>query len=312
MLKFLFAQTLSLVTTLVLVVTIVFFAMRLLPGDPATLRAGLDAPPERVEAMRQALGLDRPVIEQYGRYLAGLVRGDLGESWRQRRAVTAVLMERLPVTLALTAVAYAFTLVLGLGLGFLAGRYAGSVVEGVVRTYTTLGLAFPEFWVGFILILLLSVQLGWFPFLGYPQDASLTVAIYHLILPALTLALPRSAQLARLTRTLVLEERAADYIRTARAKGLSEIAVSKHMAANAIPGTFPLAALELGGLLTGVIIVEQVFVIPGIGSALLGAISARDYAVVQGITILALVAYAVVNWLADLAQLITNPRLRYP
>jgi peptide/nickel transport system permease protein len=311
MLKFLFTQSLSLLATLLFVVTLVFFGMRLLPGDPASLRAGLDASPERVEAIRRSLGLDQPLIVQYGNYLAGLLRGDLGESWRQRQSVSAILLERLPVTLLLAATAYALTLLLGFGLGILAGLYAHSPFDKAVRAYTTLGLSFPEFWIGFILILLLSLHLGWFPFIGYPEQAALSTRLYHLALPALTLALPRSAQLARLTRSLVLEERTADYIRTARAKGLSQAAVARHLIANALPGTFPLAALELGGLLTGVIIVEQVFALPGLGAALLGAIGARDYAVVQGATIVAIVVFTAVNWLADLAQVLTNPRLRY-
>lgn len=312
MLKFLCWQSLSLVITILLVTTIVFFGMRLLPGDPAILKAGLDAPPERVEVIRRSLGLDQPLIVQYGSYLFGLARGELGKSWRQQRTVSSILMERLPVTALLTVVAYALTLLLGLGLGTLAGLYANSPFDKAVRAYTTLGLSFPEFWLGFILILLLAVKLPWFPFIGYPEDAGLGARLYHLALPALTLALPRSAQLARLTRSLILEERAADYLRTARSKGLSETAVGRHLAANALPGTFPLAALELGGLLTGVIIVEQLFSLPGLGTALLGAISARDYAVVQGVTILAILVFTAVNWLADLAQALANPRLRYP
>lgn len=311
MLRFLFTQTLSLGLTLLLVVTMVFFGMRLLPGDPASLRAGLDASPERVEAIRRTLGLDQPLIVQYGNYLAQLARGELGKSWRQQRAVSAILRERLPVTILLATTAYAFTLLLGFSLGSLAGLYPNSLLDKVVRAYTTLGLSFPEFWIGFVLILLFSVNLAWFPFIGYPEGAPLATRLYHLVLPALTLALPRSAQLARLTRALMLEERTADYIRTARSKGLSEVSVWRHQAANALPGSFPLAALELGGLLTGVIIVEQVFAIPGLGTALLGAIGGRDYAVVQGVTILAIVVFTLVNWLADLAQLATNPRLRY-
>jgi peptide/nickel transport system permease protein len=311
MLKFLLSQSLSMLITVLLVVSMVFFGMRLLPGDPAVIRAGLDTTPERVEAMRRALGLDQPLAAQYLSYLGGLARGDLGESWRQRRSVGTILLERLPVTLLLAAFAYALSLALGFGLGILAGNSPGSAIDRFTRAYTTLGLSFPEFWIGFILIFVLSVQLGWFPFIGYPEEAPLATRLYHLVLPAFTLALPRSAQLARLTRALLVEQRRADYVRTAHSKGLPSRGVTRHITVNTLPGTFPLAALELGGLLTGVIVVEQVFAIPGLGLTLLGAIGARDYAVVQGAAVMAIVVFTLVNWLADLAQALADPRVRY-
>lgn len=311
MLKFLLSQTFSMLLTVLLVVSMVFFGMRLLPGDPAIVRAGLDATPEQIEATRRALGLDVPLSTQYFSYLTGLVQGDLGQSWRQRSPVTQILFERLPVTLLLTLVAYSASLLLGFGFGILAGSLPGSAFDRFVRGYTTLGLSFPEFWIAFLLLFVFSVKLSWFPFIGYPDGAPLATRLYHLILPAFTLALPRSAQLARLTRALLIEERTADYVRTARSKGLSGWAVTRHITVNTLPGTFPLAALELGGLLTGVIVVEQVFSLPGFGQVLLGSIAARDYAVVQGATVLAIIIFTLVNWLADLAQALADPRIRY-
>lgn len=309
MVGYLIRHTLSFTLTLALVLTMVFFAMRLLPGDPAGLRAGLEASPAQVAAMRHAMGLDQPLVSQFWDYWVRLVQGDLGTSIRERRAVAAILGERLPVTLALAGLALALSLLLGLGLGLLAGLNPGSRVERAVFGYTTLGLTLPEFWLGFLLILLFAVTLRLFPLFGHAEG--LLPALHHLFLPALTLAIPRAAQLARLARAQLLEERQADYVRTANSKGLPPARVSQHIAANALPGLFPLVALELGGLLTGTIIVEQVFGLPGLGLALLGAIAARDYPVVQGITILAVVVYVSVNWLADLAQALTDPRLRY-
>lgn len=311
MIRFLLTQTLSMLITMLIVVSMVFFGMRLLPGDPAVLRAGLDASEERIAVIRSSLGLDQPLLLQYTNYVVGLTQGNLGESWRQRRTVADILLERVPITLLLAAIAYAFSLLLGFGLGILAGVRPGSGADRAVRAYTTVGLSFPEFWIGFILILLLSVNLNWFPFIGYPTESSFGNRFYHLVLPALTLAIPRSAQLARLTRALLIEERAADYVRTAHSKGLSNLSVTRHIAVNTLPGTFPLAALELGGLLTGVIVVEQVFSIPGLGLTLLTAIGARDYAVVQGAVILAIIVFTLVNWLADLAQALADPRIRY-
>ncbi len=311
MLRYLLSQSVSLLITMLLVIAMVFFGMRLLPGDPAQVRAGLDATPQQVESTRRALGLDRPVPVQFISYLGGLLQGDFGSSWRQNQPVTLIIASRLPVTLLLAGCAYLLSLLLGFGLGILAGTMPGSHWDRLVRGYTTVGLSFPEFWIAFLLILVFSVNLGWFPLLGYPADAPLATRLMHLALPAVTLALPRSAQLARLTRALLIGERTADYVRTARSKGLSVLAVTRHITVNTLPGTFPLAALELGGLLTGVIIAEQVFSLPGLGQLLLGSISARDYSIVQGVTILAILVFTAVNWLADLAQAAADPRIRY-
>ena len=311
MLRFALTQTLSVAITLAVVLSLVFVAMRALPGDAAAILGGLDTEAAQVEALRRELGLDRPLIVQYGAYWGDVIRGDLGSSIRERRPVTAVLRERIPVTLALAAVAFTLALVAGLGVGLLAGRRSGGALDGAALGFTTVGLALPEFWFGFLLILFFAVQLGWFPVIGYPVEGDLGVRLWHLILPALTLAIPRAAQIARLARARLLEELAADYVRTARSKGVSARALSRHVAANALPGVLPLLALELGGLLTGTIVVEQVFGLPGLGLTLLGAIGARDYPVVQGVTILAVTVYIAVNWLADLLQIVADPRLRY-
>ncbi len=311
MLRFALTQTLSVAITLAVVLSLVFVAMRALPGDAAAILGGLDTEAAQVEALRRELGLDRPLIVQYGAYWGDVIRGDLGSSLRERRPVTAVLRERIPVTLALAAVAFTLALVAGLGVGLLAGRRSGGALDGAALGFTTVGLALPEFWFGFLLILFFAVQLGWFPVIGYPVEGDLGVRLWHLILPALTLAIPRAAQIARLARARLLEELAADYVRTARSKGVSARALSRHVAANALPGVLPLLALELGGLLTGTIVVEQVFGLPGLGLTLLGAIGARDYPVVQGVTILAVTVYIAVNWLADLLQIVADPRLRY-
>lgn len=310
--RFLLTQTLSFVVTLWAVLTLVFFAVRALPGDAATIMGGLDASRAQVEQLREELGLTRSLPAQYADYLGGLARGDLGTSLRERRPVVRVLVERLPVTLSLAALAFVLSLVVGLGAGLLAGLRSGGLLDRLTLGFTTVALAIPEFWFGFLLILLFAVNLGWFPVIGLPPEGLTLAASWNLTLPAVTLAIPRAAQLARLARARVLEERQADYVRTARGKGLLPAAVGRHIASNALPGVLPLLALELGGLLTGTIVVEQVFGLPGLGLTILGAISARDYPVVQGVTILAVTIYVLVNWFADLLQVALDPRLRAP
>ena len=311
MLSHLLRETFSLLVTLFVVLSLVFVGMRALPGDAASLRGGTDATQAQVTALRRSLGLDQPLSRQYAAYWQDLVTGDLGESIRERRAVASILLERLPVTLMLAGTAFTLSTLVGLGLGILAGSLPGGPADRGVLGLTTVGLTLPEFWFGFLLLLGFAVTLRWFPLIGFPADGTTLAALHHLTLPALTLAVPRAAQVARLARAQLLEERSADYVRTARSKGLRSLNVTRHIASNALPGLFPLLALQLGGLLTGTIVVEQVFGLPGLGLTLLGAIGARDYPVVQGVTLLAVVVYLLVNWLADIAQLLTDPRLRY-
>jgi len=310
--RYLFGQVFSLVLTLWVVLTLVFLAVRALPGDAATIMGGIDSSAASIAEMRQALGLAATLGEQYIGFLGDLVKGDMGDSIRERRPVSAVLLDRVPVTLTLAAMAFVISLVFGLGLGLLAGLRPGGFFDKLTTGFATVALSLPEFWFGFILILVFAVQLGWFPVLGLPPTGLSLRSSWHLLLPAVTLAIPRAAQLARLGRARVLEERSSDYVRTARSKGLSAGSVGRHIASNALPGVVPLLALELGGLLTGTIVVEQVFGLPGLGATLLGGISARDYPVVQGVTILAVAIYVGVNWLADVTQLVADPRLRAP
>ena len=310
MTRYLVGQIFSFLVTLWVVLTLVFLGMRALPGDAATILGGMDANAEQIAVIRERLGLAGSLAVQYSDFMGGIVQGDLGDSLRERRPVTAVLLDRLPVTLALAGMAFVLSLVIGIGLGLLAGLAPGSIIDRFTTLFATAALALPEFWFGFLLILLFAVNLGWFPVLGLPPSGLSWQASWHLLLPAFTLALPRSAQVARLTRAQVLEQRMSDYVRTARSKGLHPRGVTRHIAANALPGVLPLLALELGGLLTGTILVEQVFGLPGLGATILGGISARDYPVVQGVTVLAVAVYIGVNWIADLLQAVADPRLR--
>jgi len=310
MVAFLARSLASLAVTFVMVMTLVFVAMEALPGDAAMLRSGIDASAAATDAARRELGLDAPVIVRYAQWWGDLVRGDLGDSFRERRPVTTILVERLPVTGALALAAFSLSVVLGLGLGFLAGMTPGSRFDRGVLGYTTIGLALPEFWFGFVLLLVFAIAWPVLPLIGLPDGGGAGTWLRHLTLPAITLAIPRAAQLARLTRATVLEHRQADWVRTVRAKGGPAWLEFRHVAANASPGLFAPIALEAGGLLTGTIVVEQVFGLPGVGAMLIGAIGARDVPVVQGATVLAVLVYVAMHLLADVARAAGDPRAR--
>lgn len=300
----------SFVLTFLLVMTITFVALEALPGDAASLRAGFDGGGGRDAAIREALNLDRPWPERYVAWWSGLLQGDLGTSLREDRPVSGILLERLPVTAALAAMAFALSSGLGGLLGAWAAFRAGSGVDRGVRVFTTVGLAMPEFWFGFLLLLLFAVELTWLPLFGLPAEGGVGATLQHLLLPAVTLALPRAARQARVVRALVLEARREAWLRTAVGKGAGPWRLRWQAVWFALPGALPLLALDLGGLLTGTIVVEQVFGLPGLGALLIGAISARDVPVVQGVTVLALLVFLTVNLISDLFQQALDPRLR--
>jgi peptide/nickel transport system permease protein len=308
---YLLRQLGSFLVTFVLVLTLVFLAVRALPGDAAQLRVGTEAGPEATRAIRRSLGLDRPLLAQYAAWWGDLARGDLGSSFRESRPVADVLAERIPITLALAGGAFALSLVAGLALGLAAGLRPGGAIDRAVLAVTTLGLALPEFWIGFLLLLAFAVQWPVLPLIGLPEEGGLVPWLRHLALPAVTLALPRAAQLARLARATLLEHRGSDWLRAVRAKGVGQPGQARHLGAVSFPALLPVVALELGGLLTGTIVVEQVFGLPGLGLTLIGSIGARDLPVVQGVTVIAVVVYVLVNTLADVSQAWADPRIRH-
>lgn len=286
------------------VCTLVFLLLHLVPGDPVDAMLGESAQPADRTALRAALGLDRPLAAQYLDYLAGLARLDLGESIRDQRPVAAVLAERLPATLQLAVAALGVGVVIALPLGLTAARHRGRALDGGAMAFSLLGVSLPNFWLGPLLILVFSLWLGWTPVSGNEGPASL-------ILPALTLGTGLAAVLARMVRASVLEVLGEDYIRTARAKGLSEGAVlRRHALRNAWLPILTILGLQLGGLLGGAVITETVFAWPGLGSLLIEAIQGRDYPVVQGCVLLISLLYVLVNMLTDLAYVWADPRVR--
>jgi peptide/nickel transport system permease protein len=286
------------------VCTLVFLLIHVAPGDPVEAMLGESARPADRQALRAALGLDRPLAEQYLRYLGGLVRLDLGQSFQFQRPVAELLAERVPPTLELTAAALALALALAVPLGVLAARSRSRALDTGAMGFSLLGISLPNFWLGPLLILVFSLWLGWTPVSGRDGPASL-------VLPAVTLGTGLAAVLARMVRSSVLEVLEEDYVRTARAKGLSELAVMRrHALRNAWLPVLTLAGLQLGGLLGGAVITETVFAWPGAGSLLVEAIQNRDYPVVQASVLLVSLTYVLVNTLTDLVYAWVDPRIR--
>ena len=286
------------------VCTLVFLLIHLVPGDPVEAMLGEGARPADRAALTAALGLDRPLGEQYLSYLARLSRLDLGQSFVYQRPVADLLAERLPATLTLAAMALGLALLLSVPLGVLAACRRGLALDGAAMGFSLLGSSIPNFWLGPLLILVFSLWLGWTPVSGREGPASL-------ILPALTLGTSLAAILARMVRSSVLEVLGEDYIRTARAKGLSPAAVLwGHALRNAWLPVLTLVGLQLGGLLGGAVITETVFAWPGVGSLLVEAIQGRDYPVVQGCVLLISLAYVLVNTGTDLVYAWVDPRIR--
>ncbi|MGD8266488.1 MAG: ABC transporter permease [Chromatiales bacterium] len=290
--------------TLIGVVSLVFFLIHLIPGDPVEYILGDSARPADREALRSELGLDRPLPVQYADYLSGLLRFDLGNSLHSKQPVSALLLERLPATLKLSLVAFLLAVLIALPLGVLAATRSGTFWDSGAMTLSLLGVSIPNFWLGPMLILLFSLWLGLTPVSGMEQPGSV-------ILPAITLGVSLAAILARMVRSSLLEVLGEDYIRTARAKGVSEQRIVwRHALGNALLPVITLLGLQFGALLAGSVITEKVFSWPGIGLLLIDAIQQRDYPVVQGTVLLIAVSYLIVNRLTDLTYRVVDPRVR--
>ena len=287
------------------VATLVFLLIHLIPGDPVEIMLGESALPADRDALREALGLDRPILEQYGSFLWGLCRGDLGVSLQQRRPVAALIREHYPATLELTLAAMLISLLIALPAGILSGIRQYSFWDHSTLFLALLGVSMPNFWLGPLLIWVFSIQLGWFPVSGKGGLA-------HLLLPALTLGASMAAIVARMTRSSVLEVLREDYVMTARAKGLPEARIIlKHVLRNAMLPVLTVVGLQFGALLAGSIITETIFSWPGLGTLMVKAIQTRDYPVVQGCVLVIALSYVLVNLLTDLLYGVIDPRIRY-
>jgi len=287
-----------------LILTMVFLLAHIVPGDPVAQMLGEGARAEDLTQLRHALGLDLPLPVQYGRYLAGVLHGNLGESFRFQQPVLKVVAEHYPATLELAVVALLICALIGIPAGVLAAHKRGERTDHAVGVLTLFGLSVPNFALGPVLILLFSVVLGWLPVSGRGGVA-------HLILPAFTLGAALAAILTRMVRASMIEELSSDYVRTARAKGLSERRVLfRHALPNALIPIITIVGLQFGALLAGTIVTETIFSWPGIGRLAVQAIAARDYPLLQGCILIIAVSYVAVNLLTDLVYAVVDPRVR--
>ena len=305
MIRYISIRLLFALPALWLILTMVFLLAHIVPGDPVAQMLGEGARAEDLTQLRHALGLDLPLPVQYGRYLSGVLHGNLGESFRFQQPVLKVVAEHYPATLELAVVALLICALIGIPAGVLAAHKRGERTDHTVAVLTLFGLSVPNFALGPVLILLFSVVLGWLPVSGRG-------GVSHLILPAFTLGAALAAILTRMVRTSVIEELSADYVRTARAKGVSESGVLfRHALRNALIPILTILGLQFGTLLAGTIVTESIFSWPGIGRLAVQAIGARDYPLLQGCILLIAVSYVIVNLLTDLVYAVVDPRVRF-
>jgi peptide/nickel transport system permease protein len=312
MLAFLGKRLLQLIPTLFFVSVIIFSLQQLLPGDPALIMAGEDRDPAVIAQIRAQYRLDQPIPVQYVYWVKGVLSGDLGESMRIHVPVLALVRAKLPVTMQLAAMAIVIALMIGVTAGVVSAVKRNTVWDYAANAFALWGISTPNFWLGIMLIFLFSVKLGWLPASGYvPLTEDWRASLASTIMPAFVLGNSIAAILMRHTRSAMLQVLESDYVRTARAKGLRErTVILKHAMRNALTPVITLGALELGTLLSGAVLTEQIFTIPGFGKLIVDAVFNRDYAVVQGVVLVTATIYITLNLLADVAYILVNPRLR--
>ncbi len=292
---------------------ITFTILHLAPGDPAAIIAGEEATKQEVEEIREALGTDRPLYEQFVIWLGNLLQGDLGTSVFSQRSVVQLMSQRLPATLGLAVMAQFMAIFIGIPLGVLAAWKARGIIDRVAMVFAVIAFSVPAFWVGFMFIWFFAVNLEIVPVLAYiPFSEDIVLYLRGLILPSLSIALVAAALLARMTRSIMIEVLNEDYVRTARAKGLSErlVLIRHALKAAAIP-IVTVIGLSFALLLTGVVVIEVVFAIPGMGRLVVDALIRRDYPIIQGMLMVFSVLYIFVNLLVDIAYAYLDPRIRY-
>src|ERR1035437_2422061 len=312
MLTYFVKRLAAVIPTIFFVSIIIFCLQQLLPGDPAVILAGGEQEPHGVGFLRQKMHLDEALPVRYGYWIAGVLQGDLGESLRIQQPVLQLIKEKLPVTLELAALAMVIALLIGIPAGIISAVAKDSLWDYAANMVALWGLSTPNFWLGILMILLFSVSLGWLPASGYVSPfEDFRANLAAMIMPAFVLGNAIAAVLMRHTRSAMLQVLNADYVRTARAKGLNErTVVLKHALRNALTPIITLGALEFGTLLSGAVLTEQVFSIPGFGKLIVDAVFNRDYAVVQGVVLFTSTVYIVLNLLADFAYFFVNPRMR--
>lgn len=304
MIKYVLRRLLSLIPTLLGVSFIVFALLYLTPGDAVTATMGANAPPEAMEATREALGLNDPFLVQYGRFLKGMLHGDLGNSYHTGQGVTSTLGALFPNTLKLSFFALSIAVFFGIGFGVISAVKKYSVLDNITMVIGLIGLAMPIFWSGLLLILLFSVKLGWLPSSGF-------TSFRHMILPGVALGFQSTAVIMRQTRSSMLDVLDKDYIRTAKAKGLAEGAIiGIHALKNALIPVITTIGLQMGGLLGGSVLTETIFSVPGIGRLMVESIKTRDYPIILGGVMFISLTYSVISIIVDILYGFADPRIR--
>jgi peptide/nickel transport system permease protein len=291
---------------------LVFLGIRALPGDPAVMLAGEEATPDVVNTIRHEYGLDKPLPVQYATYVKQALSGNLGRSTQDKLPVGQILADRLPVTIELALLAILVAIVVGVLAGIVAAAWRGKFADYVATGFGLVGLSVPHFWLGLLAILLLAVRLGWLPASGFvPFSHDPLDNLRRMVLPALVLGTGFAAVLMRQTRSAMLDSLSADYVRTARSKGLSRTKiVGVHALRNSLTTVITVLGLQLGALISGAVVTEQIFVIPGFGKLTVDAVLTRNYPVIQAVVLVTVVGYVVVNLLVDIAYALLNPRIR--
>jgi len=311
MLQYIIKRLLLAIPILIAVVTLVFFVVRMAPGDPAQVILGDSASQESLSALRGELGLDRPILVQYGEFLFSILKGDLGTSIIRKQSINAMVAEVLPYTIELTLAGVLLGVILGLPLGVFSAVFRNSVADYVVRIFSLIGLSFPAFYSGILLLLAFSVHLGWFPVISDPDMGNLGERLYMLVLPAMNLGLIMMAYVVRSSRSSLLETLGEDYIRTAKAKGLPGfIVLYKHALKNAMIPVITIVGLYLGVLVGNSVLTEIVFNRPGLGKLILSALDERDYNLLQGLMVIYALIIVLVNLITDLTYGMVDPRIR--
>ncbi len=306
-------RLLATIPVMAVVAVVVFSLLRLTTGDPAAIIAGDSATSQDVADIRTKLGLDRPIVQQFAIWIGNVMRGDLGESFFFKKSVTALIAERIEPTLALATCTIILAVGLAVPLGVLAAWRRGTWIDRTVMGFSVLGFSVPVFVIGYLLIYVFAIYFGWLPVQGYQRlGDGFAGFIERLILPSITLAVILMALIARITRASVLEVLNADHVRTARAKGLNELAVlGRHALRNAAVPIVTVIGIGVALLIGGVVVTESVYAIPGLGRLTVDAVLARDYPTVQGVILLFSAVYVVINLLVDLTYTVLDPRIRY-
>lgn len=303
--RYIVKRLLEMIPILIIVTILVFLFIHFIPGDPARLVAGKDASVQEVETIREELGLNKPLVEQYVNYMKGLVTGDLGNSLKTGMPVTSMFAPRILPSIYLTLLSMGWAIVFGLILGVLSAIFKGKWIDHIITFVSVSGISVPGFWLGLMLIQVFAVTLGWLPTSGAGSFASY-------ILPSITLGAGIMSMLARFTRSSLLETMQADYIRTGRAKGLKEFfVISRHALKNSLIPVITIAGLQFGFLLGGSVVVETVFGFPGMGRLLIDSISFRDYPVIQAELLLFAFQFIIVNLIVDILYSVANPKIKY-